>query len=66
VLGDRSSADPSLLGDIFGKAIGSEQLPIFNDTEHRVALLIGATILIGAIVFGILVGLQRAFRPVGA
>lgn len=53
---------PALV-EIIGKVLGKKDLPIFNDTEQRVAILVGTVIVLGAIVFAVVVGVQRAWKP---
>lgn len=51
-----------LLAEIVGKSTQSKPLPIFNAPEQRVALFLGAVVLIGAIATGALAVMLRAFR----
>lgn len=51
-----------LLAEIAGKATQSKRLPIFNSPEQRVALFLGAAVLMGAVVTGAFAVLHRAFR----
>jgi hypothetical protein len=44
------------------EAFGTETLPIFNKAEDRVALILGGAILIGAVAYGDLVALHRAWK----
>ena len=53
-----------VLADIVGKSTQRAPLPVFNTPEQRVALFLGAVVLIGAVVTGILGVMIRAFRPV--
>jgi hypothetical protein len=52
-----------VLGEIVGKATQSAPLAAFNAPEQRVALFLGAVILIGAIATGVVAVMIRAFRP---
>jgi ABC-type Na+ efflux pump permease subunit len=45
------------------RAIFDDGLTVFNSSEDRVALAIGGLMLASAILFGIVVGLKRGFRP---
>ncbi len=61
---------PALV-QIMSKALGSQTLPIFNDTEDRAIIVIGAAVIAAAIAFGFFIGVKRAVRkpkraPTGA
>lgn len=51
-----------LLAEIIGKATQSKPLPVFNAPEQRVALFLGAVVLLGAVAIGIIAVMIRAFR----
>ncbi|HXE44073.1 MAG TPA: hypothetical protein VN635_02635 [Conexibacter sp.] len=55
-----------VLAGIVGQSTQRDPLPVFNTPEQRVALFLGAVVLIGAVVTGILAVMMRAFRPVPA
>jgi hypothetical protein len=52
-----------LFGDIIKKSLGTGHLPIFDDVEHRVALIVGAAVVLLAIVLAIVTGVMKAFTP---
>ncbi len=56
---------PALV-EIIGKVLSKNDLPIFNDTEQRVAILLGTLVLLGAIVYAVVVAMLRAWEAPAA
>lgn len=45
------------------KALDSEDLPIFNSLEDRIALILGGAMLIAAFFYGLIAAMKRAWGP---